>query len=163
VTTSIEVTASVADCVASNAPDPDVCATAYSTELHVDILATGLADSPSHAYLRFDVGSEIAGASVEKAELVLYNVNGSDQSGVVHEVASFTRPDLFGSPPSLGAVVGDDLGAVTADSSVTWELSAKPVASQPFCVALAATTNDGIGYARLGSANPPTLRITYTK
>jgi len=163
VTTALEITASVADCVALNNPNPDACLAQYPSELHVDVSAVNLASSPSAAYLRFDVGSQFVGATIDKVELVLRNVNGSDKSGEVHQVTPFTRPSLFGSAPAPGAVISSDVGAVVANTDVIWALSLNPGANQPFCVALTTSTDDGIGYARLGSSTPPRLRVTFTK
>lgn len=157
-----EYIATVADCVGATAPNPDVCAAAYS-ELHLDISADYLGATTSLVYLRFDADNQLAGATVTSAELVLTNVNGSVNSGEVHEVAAFQRPDLFVQAPGLGPVIAADVGAVGTGQAVTWSLGSMPKANQPFCVGLSTNTSDGIGYATLSSPTPPKLRVTFSK
>jgi hypothetical protein len=159
---TVEYVAKVADCVGTTGSNPDTCAAVYG-ELHVDVSADLLGGQTSIVYLRFEPDNQLAGASSISAELVLGNVNGSDQSGEVHTVAPFQRSDLFAQAPSLGALTAGNLGAVSVGQSVVWQLDSAPAANQPFCVALSTTTNDGIGYATLSSTAPPTLRVTFSK
>jgi hypothetical protein len=162
VVATVEYIATVADCVGASAPNPDTCVGSY-LELHLDVSADFLAGATSLIYLRFDIDNQLAGAKVVTAELELGNVNGSNQSGEVHEVADFTRPDLFVQAPALGPTVAPDNGAVSIGQAVLWKLSSAPTANKPFCLGLSTTTTDGIGYATLGSGAPPKLRVAYSR
>lgn len=159
---TVEYVATVADCVSATAPNPDVCAGAYF-ELHLDVSADFLAGATSLVYLRFDLDNQIAGAKVISAELQLANVNGSINSGEVHEVPTFDRPSLFVAAPTLGQTIAQDLGLVSFGQPVTWYLSTPPTANKDYCLGIATNTTDGIGYATLGSGTPPKLRVTYSK
>ena len=159
---TVEYIATVADCVGATAPNPDTCATSYA-ELHLDVAADFLSGATSLVFLRFDIDNQLDGAKVLATELELGNINGSNQSGEVHEVADFTRPDLFVQTPALGPTVAPDVGPVSIGQAVLWKLSNAPSANKPFCLGLSTTTTDGIGYATLGPGAPPKLRVTFSK
>lgn len=157
--------AAVADCIYIGMEDPDLCAADPPIDsMTVDAsVSTNLL--PGHSYLRFDLDGQLAGKTVTEARLrltVSSDMNASSIStGELHEVAAFTRPDLFVAAPMAVASLGADQGAVMPNDVVEWVLPTALVApnGSVFLGVLPVDTN-GVDYDNNDGAAPPVLLVT---
>jgi len=166
---TLNVVASVADCIDTVTPDPDACeAVDGMGHLSVDGLVTATGN-PSYGFLRFDIDDTIAGRTVTSVLLQLTVSDHVDapapQSGDIWQVETFTRADLFNAVPAqLGAaplapslitdLVNDELVELTLPvDSVT--------ANAPTTLGVFLSISNGVRYWNLNGAVPPELVIEY--
>lgn len=165
---TLTVVASVADCVDTVIPDPDVCeATVGVGSMRSDNLvnATG---NPAYSFVRFDVDGTIAGRTVTSVLLRLTVSDLADansaQSGDIWEVETFNRQGLFNAVPAqIGAAPWvPSIGAVVQNQLVEVSLPNDSVAAnEPTTLGIFTAISDGVFYFNLNGAVPPELVIDY--
>jgi hypothetical protein len=171
---SIDVYASVADCIDTTNPNPDQCESVMGKyQMVVDLQnsamigASGAGGGPPTAvFVRFDLGKLAAKTIVSATyEMTItdYTNSGSSSSGEVFEVSTFTRPDLFSvAPTKVGGVIGANQGTVAALETVSWQLPlATPAGKETLCLGVFPTNIDGAYYYNVAGTTPPRLRIDY--
>jgi len=166
---TLNVIASVADCVDTLNPDPDACeAIDGAGHLSVDGLVTATGN-PSYGFLRFDIDDTLAGRTVTSVLLQLtvsdHADAGAPESGDVWEVETFTRPDLFVAVPAQlgGAPLAPSLiGDVVNGDLVELTLPVDSVAANaPTTLGIYLSITNGVRYWNLNGAVPPALVIDY--
>lgn len=157
--------AAVADCVYIGMEDPDVCAAAPPVNTMTVDGAVSTVMLPGHSFLRFDLDGQLAGATVTEVRLRLTVSDDSNaasvSTGELHEVAPFTRMDLFTAAPATVAPLGGDQGAVMPNDPVEWVLPSGIVAADgSVFLGVLPVDTDGVDYWNNDGAMPPVLLVT---
>lgn len=172
---SIDVYATVADCIDTTNPNPDQCESVMGKyQMVVDlenstmIGGSGAGGGPPTAvFVRFDLGQYLAAKTIVSAQYEMtitdYTNSGSSSSGEVFEVSTFTRPDLFSTAPTKqGGVIGQNQGTVATLETVSWQLPlTTPAGKEALCLGVFPTNNNGAYYYNALGTTPPRLRIDY--
>lgn len=170
---SLKVTATVADCIATSGqtPNPDYCfqkTGSMSVDGECDDMIVGDASvgPPAAAFMRFEISNTLAGKIVTQVTLqvtVNNDANADGQaSGEVWTVSSFTRPSLFTTVPTKVSKVGNSQGPVVQNQTVSWLLPSSLVtAGQPVFLGIFPTTTNGVDYYNALGLKPPTLIVDY--
>ena len=162
-------TATIADCIDPMTPNPDQCTSIKGPEqLVVDMLdATTM--QPWDAFLRFDLDGALAGKPIAVVRLELTATDdklaSSGNSGVLYQVQSFTRADLFLAEPMKvsATALAPSQGAVVALQVVMWPVpSALVAANGSVFLELENPSQDGVNYWNLAGPDPPRL-VVYTR
>ncbi len=133
--------------------------------MYTDIMS--VAGLPMHAYVRFDLDSQLAGKIVDGVTLRLTTTSGagadSVSSGEIWQVMPFDQASLpMAQPATIGGVLGMDLGAVTFATDYYWGLPVTlAAASSPVFLGVISTSNDGVRYWNDQGMVPPLLIVNY--
>jgi len=166
--TELVYTATIADCIDIDTPNPDDCKTAAGTaELTVD-RSTEIAGNDNvtaAAMLTFTLDDSFTAGEVTAVTLEMASGGfggDTDESGEVWEVAPFARADLFtATPAKVGAdPVGPGIGQVISCEVVSWPLSLAVEPNTTVYLGVFPTSTNGADYFGLGSPYEPRLRIT---
>lgn len=165
----VEYTATIADCTNPADPDPDVCEANNGRgvgAMQVDGDPAML--DASHAYLRFETDTTLAGKTIDSVTLRLRVPvivdSGANQTGDVWLVEPFVRADLFvAAPATIGASpIALDMGNADKGETVLFDLPTSIVsASSSVTLGILPNTTDGVDYFNLNGAVPPALLIEY--
>ena len=167
--TMFAYTATVAECVDPAAPNPDTCKMIKGQDQLVVDLLDATTMQPWDVFIRFDLDSAFGMATVQKLTLELTvtddNLAPSGNSGVVWQVAPFTKMDLYTKEPAkIGMMpISGSQGAITKLEVVHFPLPAM-LAAPNGSVYLGMTTpsQDGANYWNLAGPNPPRLLVEIT-
>ena len=161
-----EFVAAIALCTDPVMLDPDACEGATGpNHMRVDTQFTELGNEPATAWLRFDVDDTVVvtGSTTVTLQLVVGDTPDGDSnaSGEVWEVEPFTAADLSNTQPAtVGAVLGDDLGAVTFGETVQWSLPSTLIApGESVYLGVLPVSNNGVDYWNANGDEPPRLII----
>lgn len=162
---TLSYTAAVADCIYIGMEDPDVCATAPPIDTMTVDSSVSSTMLPGHSYLRFDLDGQLSGKTVTEVRLRLTvsdDMNAASVStGEVHEVAPFSRMDLFVAAPMSLGLLGGDQGAVMPNDVVEWPLPNALVAPNgSVFLGLLPLNADGVDYWNAKGLTPPVLLVT---
>jgi hypothetical protein len=172
---SIDIYASVADCIDTSNPNPDQCESVMGKyQMVVDLQNSAMIGQsgsgggpPTAVFVRFDLGPYLAAKTIVSAQYEMtitdYTNSGSTSSGEVFEVSTFTRPDLFtAAPTKQGGVIGQNKGTVATLETVSWQLPlTTPAGKEALCLGVFPTNIDGAYYYNTLGTTPPRLRIDY--
>jgi len=159
-------TATVAECVDPIMPNPDLCKMIKGQDqLVVDMLDATTHD-PWDVFIRFDLDAAFGMAPIQKLTLELTvtsdSLASSGDSGVVWQVAPFTKMDLYMlEPANIGMnPISPSRGEITKLEVIDFPLPAT-LAAPNSSVYLGMTTpsQDGANYWNLAGANPPRLLV----
>ena len=162
---TVEHIATVADCIDTTAPDPDVCEVEDGTEhMVIDTSFNSGNGMPRHGFVKFELGELIVGATALELHMTIADAAAAsgDQTGVLWGVTPFDRASLFTTEPSNvgGTPLGPDQGSVTQGDVVVWPLDLGLLASTDLHFGVRPTTTGGIYYWNLNGAQPPKLVVT---
>jgi hypothetical protein len=157
--------ATVAECVDPKQPNPDKCrAIKGNDQLAVDF-SDSVTTHPWDGFVRFDLDGAFAGGPVTNVtlQLTVTNASGAEgHTGVVWQVAPFTKPDLYTAEPAkIGAnPLAGTQGTAALLAVVEWPLAASlALPSGSVYLGLTSSASDGVAYWNLEGANPPRLVI----
>jgi hypothetical protein len=162
--------AAIADCINPGAPDPDACALEVGQDrITVDTEFDEMTDpTPRQVYLRFEIGNELAGKTIDLAgvHLRVPSTSGSDsnQTGDMWLVAPFDRAALFvAAPATMGSrPISPDQGTVAQGELVVFPLPASAVvAGGTVYLGILPLSTNGVDYFNLAGEDPPVLVVDY--
>jgi hypothetical protein len=164
---TVSYTATVADCINPDAPDPDECEqTTGFAQMTVDL--DDQLGAVRHVYLRFDLDAALLDMAIDGVELKLTTTNrdwaAGAEKGDLWEVDPFARPDLFAAAPNkIGAMpLAPSAGRVGVDAVATWPLPTSIVSPNAgVFFGILPLNNDGVDYVNLHGATAPVLAIAY--
>lgn len=160
---TLTYTATVADCVEPDDPDPEECVEANGA-MAIDSNDTATSD-PWVAFVRFDIDNMPAGKTVTSVKLRMTTTpetkSAASHSGEVWQVQPFTHAMLFATVPAhVGARLAGSQGAVTPSDVVEWPLPATLVtANASVYLGIETPDDDGTVYGDLNTTFPPKLIV----
>jgi len=158
----VDVVATIAVCTEPMLFDPEHCALeAGMNQFTVDI--SDDEGNVSNAWIRFDLGNELANAEILAIELTLTTGPESDdasgQTGELWRTAAFDLQTLEMTDPETVEMIAEDLGPVASSTEVSWPLPLDVVDGASIHLALLPTDTDGIDYWGTGGNAPPRLTV----
>lgn len=163
---TLTYTATVADCLEPDDPDPDECLDVNGDDaMAIDANDTSTSD-PWVAYVRFDIDNIPSGKTVTSVTLRLTATpdpkSATNDSGVVWRVQPFTHQMLFSAEPAhIGAQpISPSQGAVAPSDEIEWPLPTTLVtANAGVYLSLTTPDDDGTEYGNLSTTFPPKLIV----